>query len=363
MVKVLRIALFTYVFCIAASAAAYAGEGTVTLLAVGDNLIHKSVYENQYDAAAGQYDFNSCYDRVRDDIQSHDIAVINQETIFVSDPALYSDYPAFGIPFEVGDAIVNAGFDVVLSASNHSMDKGIRGINDTINYWRTCHPEIRLLGINDSQEKRDTIDYIDKNGIRFAMFNYTFGLNGYSLPAGCPYPVNLQGDQGKLLSDISTAEQNADFTIVFLHIGEEYHFEPTSYQRGYINSVIDAGADLVICAHPHVVEPFGMVTTPAGSSALVYYSCGNFLHSQTRLETLLGGMADVTIQKKGDTASIISYSFIPVVSQFGVDPGYQVIKLDDYTDEMAMRHYVYANRRPFTAQDLRNIWNDATTGR
>lgn len=236
------------------------------------------------------------------------------------------------------------------------MDKGVRGITDTINYWRTNHPEIRLLGINDSQAKQDTIDYIEKNGIRFAMFNYTYGLNGFSLPAGQPYLVNLQSNQGKLLNDIRTAEQNADFTVVFLHIGEEYHSEPTAYQTGYINSVIDAGADLVICAHPHVVEPYGMVTTPAGNAALVYYSCGNFLHSQTKLETLLGGMADVTIQKSGSETCISGYKFIPVVSQFGIDPGYQVIKLDDYTDEMAARHYVYANGQPFTAQDLRNIY-------
>ena len=330
----------------------------VTLLAVGDNLIHKALYEHQYDAATGTYDFNICYDLLRDTIASHDIAVINQETIYVSDPALYSDYPTFGTPYAVGDAVVNAGFNVVLSASNHTMDKGLRGITDTLSYWSVHHPEVQLLGLHDSPEDAASIDYREVKGIRFALFNYTYGLNGFSLPAGQSYRVDLLADQGKFLQDVRTAENTADFTICFLHIGEEYQHSPSAYQVNYVNTLIDAGADLIICAHPHVIQPCGMVTTQAGNSALVYYSCGNFLSSQTSLHKLLGGMADVTIARdESGRVGITQYDFIPVVSQFGIRPYYQVVPLTEYTDELAGEHHVYANEGPFTTQSLWEIWN------
>lgn len=280
----------------------------------------------------------------------------------VSDPALYSDFPAFGSPYAVGDAIMNAGFDVVLSATNHTMDKGVRGITDTLSFWKTNYPEIPVLGLHDSPEDYNSIDYIEKNGIRFAMFNYTYGLNGFS--ADTSWRINLLSNQGKFLQDVRTAEANADFTICFLHIGEEYRYTPTDYQTGYINSLIDAGADLIICAHPHVVEPCCEVTTAEGNKALVYYSLGNFLSSQTRRPCILEGAADVTIEKhateNGVKTEITSYDFIPLVSQFGMDPHYQVVKLADYSDEMAARHHIYCNGDFFTAQDLKDLWKQIT---
>ena len=346
-----------------ASGSSYtSGSGTanrVTLLAAGDNLIHHQIY-NMARQADGSFDFNFLYDRLRERISSYDLAVINQETILVSDPALIDTFPCFGTPDSMADALVNAGFDVVLSATNHTWDKKETGVRNTLDYWANHFPQIPILGIHPDPADASSVDFLEKNNIRFALFNYTYGLNGFRLPAGKTYMVDLLQDQGKFLSDVRAAEQEADFTICFLHIGEEYRFAPTAYQVNYINSLIDAGADLVICAHPHVVEPYGQVTTAAGNSALVFYSCGNFVSFQTRLERVLGGLADVTIVKDETGTHIDSFDFIPVVTHFDGTTE-TVLELKDYTEEMAITHYIRQCLDPgFSAAALRGLWTRVT---
>lgn len=329
------------------------------MIAAGDNLVHEYVYKNAWNAETGTYDFIPMYECIRDLIRSRDLAVVNQETIFVSDNSLLSTFPAFGTPQSMGEAIVDTGFDVVLSATNHTWDKGLRGVSDTLTYWKTCHPEIRLLGIHESPEAFNTIDYVEKNGIRLAMFNYTYGLNGFSLPAGQPYLVNLLAYKDKFLQDVRTAESQADMTVCFLHIGEEYHYTPTAFQRAYVTELVDAGADLVICAHPHVVEPVEELTTAAGNHALVYWSLGNFLASQTRTDTILGGLADVKITKDAAGTRVTSYDFIPTVIHFS-GPIERVMPLDTYTDELAAVHHVNLTQPGLTVAKLRALWHSIT---
>ncbi len=285
--------------------------------------------------------------------------MINQETIFISDNALISDYPTFGTPQVMGEALVDTGFDIVLSATNHTWDKGARGVTDTLNYWKTAHPEIKLLGIHESPEAFNSIDYVEKNGIRLALFNYTYGLNGFSIPGSQYYMVNLLGQQSKFLQDVRTAESQADMTVCFLHIGEEYHYQPTAYQQGYVHSLIDAGADLVICAHPHVVEPAGYVTTAAGNTGLVFWSCGNFVSAQTKIPRILGGLADVTIVKDASGTRVTDWEFIPTVCHFS-GPDVRVFPLKNYPEELAAVHHVNTSDAPLTTEKLWNLWKSIT---
>lgn len=332
-------------------------EGVITLIATGDNLVHKAVYEKAWNPVAGVYDFSWMYDPVRETLSSRDLAVVNQETIFVSDYNLLSDYPTFGTPQEMGDALVGAGFDIVLSATNHTWDKGERGVRDTLAYWKTNHPDIRLLGIHESPEAFNTIDYVEKNGIRLAMFNYTYGLNGFSVPASKYYLVNLLSQRDKFLNDVRTAEQNADMTVCFLHIGEEYHFQPTAFQTAWVHQLIDAGADLIICAHPHVVEPYQKVTTAAGNTGVVYYSCGNFLSTQTRTQCILGGLADVVIRKTAEGTRVTDFRFIPTVTHFS-GPVEQIYLLSDYTDDLAGVHHTNLTDGALSVERLRTMWKN-----
>ena len=149
----------------AAAETASGQSGTLTMIAAGDNLIHKTIVDKAWRPETGTHDFSFLYSSIGDLIRSRDLAVINQETIFVSDNALISDYPAFGTPQAMGEALVDAGFDIVLSATNHTWDKGFRGVSDTLNYWKTAHPAIKLLGIHESPEAFNTIDYVEKKEV------------------------------------------------------------------------------------------------------------------------------------------------------------------------------------------------------
>lgn len=333
----------------------------VSLIACGDNLIHDTVYNKFYDEKAGTYDFMPLYKDIAPTIKKYDLAVINQETIFVKDNADVSNYPAFGTPQVMGDALVNSGYDIILSATNHTMDKGTKAIQETVDYWKENFPQITLLGVHDSVEDYNSIDYVTKNDIKFAMFNYTYGLNGIELPEDKYYMVDLLDQKEKFIKDLQTAEKEADMTICFLHIGEEYTYEPTEDQVKYIEDVIDAGADVVICAHPHVIEPYGTVKTAKGNTGVVFYSCGNFVSGQDEIDRLLGGMATVNIRKTtegdGSVTEVTGYDFIPIVTHYTRSEE-DVYLLDDYTETLADEHLIknYDNR--FSVAYLKELFDD-----
>ncbi len=315
-------------------------KNQVTLLAVGDNLIHIEVVKSGK-RVDGTYNFDHLYANLVDDISAADIAVINQETILGGDNFTYSGYPNFNSPTEIGDAIVKVGFDVVLHATNHTMDKGVKAIHNTFEYWAE-NPEIMVLGINESQEKRDTIPIVEKNGIRIAMLNYTYGLNGYQVPNGMPYLINLL-DKKSMKTDIEKAKELADFVIVYPHWGAEYVYQPVSMQKELVEFYYDLGVDLVIGTHPHVLEPVEWIETDPGHRMLVYYSLGNFLSYQKEAPRMLGGMATVTITKDDSGTYISDAGITPIVTHYEIGPldyNYGLFKIENYTPDQALLHGV-----------------------
>lgn len=319
---------------------------------VGDNLIHNSVY---YAARTDNgYDFDMLFENVKDEIESADVAIINQETIFVEDESRYSSYPTFGSPTEVGDAIVNAGFDVVAHATNHTNDKGTNGILDTIRFWKNNYPEIKVLGIHETLEESDIV-YLEKNGIKLAFVNYTYGLNGLNLPPDKQYLTDVLGNDAEFAEILKEAKENSDVLIPILHIGTEYVYKPTSYHKKYVDFCIDNGADIVLCAHPHVLEPYGMVTTEAGNTGLVYYSLGNFMSNQNRVPRILGGMAEIRLLRDESGKVIVKdFAIIPVVTHYS-GMYYSTYKLEDYTDELVQQHSLQKTET-FSLQTLKDLY-------
>lgn len=320
---------------------------------VGDDLIHNLIY---FAAKTDDgYNFDMMFENVKEDIEEADIAIINQETIFVNDSKRYSSYPTFGSPTAVGDAIVKAGFDVVAHATNHTNDKGTSGITDTLNFWRENYPEINVLGIHADENESD-ISYLEKNNIKVSFVNYTYGLNGLNLPKGKEYMVDLLGDDNEIKDTLTEAKNNSDLLVAILHIGTEYVYEPTKYHKRYVEFFIDNGADIVLCAHPHVLEPYEMVTTENGNTGLVYYSLGNFISNQREVPRLLGGMADITVERDESEEIIVKdYSLIPLVTHY-TSKYYTTYKLTDYTDELAAQHKISQTHK-FSTSVLWELYN------
>lgn len=328
----------------------------INLIAVGDNLIHIEVIQSGK-KPDGSYNYDHLYANIKPEISAADIAVINQETILGGADFEYTGYPAFNSPTEIGDAIVNAGFDVVLHATNHTLDKKLPGVLNTFAFWKQ-YPLITVLGINETKEQQEEIRIVERNGIKLAMLNYTYGLNGYRIPEDMPYLVNML-DREQMAKDIEKAEELADFTIVFPHWGTEYVYEPTKSQKELCEFFFQHGVDLVIGTHPHVLEPVEWMESE-DHRMLIYYSLGNFMSYQKEAPRMLGGIATVTITKNEEEAFISDAGITPIITHFENGPSdynYAIYKLTDYTPEMAAKHGVsdLAKNGPFVYEEIYSL--------
>ena len=336
-------------------------SSSLTLVMVGDMLMHTPVNETGV-MEDGSIDFSHLFTYTEDRIRDADIALVNQEVILGGEELGISGYPAFNTYQELGDDLVDAGFDVVLHATNHALDKGKKGILSCLSYWDTEHPEIGVLGIQDTAEEQDEIYLYEKEGIQIAILNYTYGTNGISLPEDMPFAVNLM-DKEQMAEDIERAKAQADFVIVCPHWGTEYVLEETNYQRNYAEFMLENGVDLVLGTHPHVIEPVEMLEDENGHRMLVYYSLGNYVNC-TSSETedigqrMVGAMAEVTITRDEDGAVYISeYGAEPLVTYVSNDRmEIAVYPLEQFTDEMALNSYTIKFDTDFSKTYCEQLW-------
>lgn len=326
---------------------------SVNFLCVGDNLIHSSLIQCGLGMGG---DWNYMYDPIRGYIEEADVATINQETMLVDDPNEYGGYPQFGTPYGVGDATINAGFDVFTCATNHSLDKGGYGIDCTVAYYESHG--MPYTGIQNSATASYDIPYtiIERNGIRFALLNFTYDTNGYPFPDGCPYMVHTFDDEAQIRADLAAADADSDCIIVFAHWGDEYSQYVNDFQFYWANVFYECGVNVVVGGHPHVVEPYEMKTDGAGHDMLVYYSLGNFVSNQTDVEDLVGGMARFTITKTGDKVAVTAYSMDPVATHTTGELYSQAYMLADYSQDLCDQNLYVGS-----VDQLWNIYNDYTT--
>jgi poly-gamma-glutamate synthesis protein (capsule biosynthesis protein) len=328
----------------------------VDIMMIGDILLHTRIedYSKQED---GNYNFDAIFANTLEESLAADIAIVNQEVILGGADLGVSGYPSFNAPHEVGDALVAAGYDVVLHATNHALDKGKKGLLSCLNFWETSYPEIGVLGIHDSKEDQDEIFVIEKEGIRIAILNYTYGTNGISMPKDMPYAVNMLKED-KVIEDLQKADQLADFVIVCPHWGTEYRLQPDKSQKKWTELFLEYGADLVLGTHPHVIEPIEWFTNETtGENMLVYYSIGNYVNWTSGTgdgvaNRMVGGIADITLQldENGD-AYISEYGIIPVVCHTEKKTnGITVYLLEEYTEALAEENAIRTQDPNFSLQ-------------
>ena len=337
-------------------------ENELDLVMAGDVLLHlRLAYWSEN--GKGGYDFNPIFKLIKPIIKKADLAIVNQETILGGKELGVSGYPTFNGPYELGDAIANAGFDVVLQSNNHSLDKGKQGIYNCLNFWKK-YPKIKTVGINTSEAQKKKLCIYKKNGIKVAILNYTYGTNGIPLPKGMPYAVNyLVKDE--VINDIKRAEKEADFTIVCPHWGTEYYRGITDYQKAWSKIFVENGVDLVLGCHPHVIEPIRYVTDKkTGHKMLVYYSLGNFINSTMsdgRVgDRYVGGLAKVKLKRGTDNkVRIAKYGVkATVMHNGGTKYGSRVYPLTQYTEELAKKNVMKAQDYMFSLEFCKNICNE-----
>ena len=308
---------------------------TISLVMVGDNFIHSSVYKDAKRLAGGNgYDFKPIIEYIKEKVQNYDLAYYNQETVLGGTELGVSDYPTFNSPQEAGDAMLDAGFNLVSLATNHTMDRGEKAILASIDYWKEHEDEALAVGTYSSEEERNKVQIREKDGIKYAMLSYTYGTNGISVPKGKEYLVNVwptdlslndpsrdkeyQAYKEQVKKDIEAVRNQVDVLMVAMHWGVEYTHEPTAYQKDSAKFLADNNVDIVIGAHPHVIQPVTWI-----GDTLVVYSLGNFVSAQMQDQNynkMVGLMTSLNITKN-------------------VKDGKTEIKIDNVKNELIFTYY------------------------
>ena len=325
---------------------------SIRITAAGDNLLHNTV---SFACALpeGGYDFHPVYENIKKIIEGSDIAFINQEVMLTGEA---SAYPNLAAPTENADALIDAGFNVINLATNHTLDKGVSGLETCL---ETVHarPFDAVLGAFRTEEESTQLCILEKQGIRFGFLSYTYGLNGYRLPSDKQWKIALI-DETKIQNDLAAIRPECDYLIVSMHWGNEYQTTESSYQNELAQLLCDGGADLIIGTHPHVLQPMKWLEREDGHKTLCAYSLGNFVSNQHKRATMLGGILEVELlfEEDGTLKEIASAGVIPTVTHYKKGH-YTIYQLTEYTDELAAEHGMQGYETPFNMTYLAELSN------
>ena len=325
---------------------------TASVIAAGDNYYQSSVLMFGQDGS-GVWNYDKVYDHIRGEIQAADLAIVTQETVLTKSHYSVSASDYYSTPTEVGDALVNAGFDVVCSATEHVDDWGADFLNETLDFWSTSHPETLVAGIHASEQDAGTVSIIEVNGIRIAILDYTYSTNtgnasnGTFTPntGGRNYMVDiLSRRKDAVASMIQSAGEQADCIIFVAHWGTVDEPMPNEYEKQWASFLMEQGVDVLIGSHPHVLQPYGVMNDLEDESGMtVFYSLGNFVSSSDNWIERLGGLASFTITKtvseeEGTVVEITDPAVKPIVMHTDDDSGdYGPYLLEDYTRSLAAK--------------------------
>ncbi len=269
---------------------------SVTISFVGDLMCHSPQFEFAH-VSKDSFDFKPVFREVKKHLIKADLTIGNLETTISGKESRYNGYPLFNSPDEYLVALKDAGFDILLTANNHSLDRGKKGILRTLEIIKNYGME--SIGSYHSQKDRDSIRVFDINGIKIAIFAYTYGLNGNYIAKNEKYLVNVI-DTTLMKQDILNARnRNADLVFVYFHFGDEYQRKPNSYQKEIVKRAIEYGADFIIGSHPHVIQPMEYFRSNKNKigEGFIAYSLGNFISNQRWRYSDGGLILNLTITK------------------------------------------------------------------
>lgn len=318
-------------------------EDTVTTLVFGgDNLIHSMVYKNAL-TDDGSYDFTAIYEHISPYFSQADIGMINQETV-VNDLYAPSTYPRFSTPIEMADNLMNnMGIDIITVANNHVFDVNADGLQNSLEHFRDS-TDILTIGAYLNQEEFDDIRTITENDITFSFVGATELTNGLTISSSSELRLMLTGDEEKLLARIAKADEISDIVVVNVHWGYEYTNTPNTMQTELAVKLTDAGADIIIGHHPHVIQPIEYIETESGNTSLVAYSLGNLMSTQDEIPRIIGGLVEIQVtasylDETNFETSISGCEFIPIITHYTSGrANLTSYPLSMYTDELASTH-------------------------
>lgn len=266
------------------------------LLFAGDAMQHQAQLDEALKAGDGKnYDYSYCFSLIAPTIQEADYAVVNLEVPLGGGPS-YSGYPCFSAPDSYAEALKEAGFDMMLTANNHCLDRRDKAARRTLTALDRLG--VDHIGTYHDRAQRDTlVPFIrDINGIKVGFLNYTYGTNGIEPKDGIEVALI---DREKIAKEIAkTRKAGAEILVVAVHWGIEYVLNENKAQRSLAQFLVDKGVDLVIGGHPHVIQPMQVVENDStGKRSLVVYSLGNFISNMKTRDTRGGALVRARIER------------------------------------------------------------------
>lgn len=306
---------------------------TVQIAFVGDAMQHESQLKaaKQHD---GSYDYTNCFSAIKPYVESADYAVVNLETPLGGGPR-YSGYPTFSAPDSYAEALIDAGFDLFLTANNHTLDRRDRGLIRTINALDSLGVEHIGTYRNADHRRKATPLISDIKGFKVAFLNYTYGTNGITIQGDV---VVNHIDINDIEADIASARRNgAEIVTVCIHWGDEYKLLPNATQKSLAKRIFEADADMIIGSHPHVIQPMEL-TRDADRNRLLVYSLGNFISGMRTTDTRGGAMVNVKLTRDDNGKAIItdaSYRLVFTRSPQSGNRNYRLVPAESDLDGVA----------------------------
>lgn len=324
-------------------------DSSLTLLFIGDVMGHSPQINSAYNPSTGKYEYDSVFTRMKGVFSMADFAIANLEVTLAGEP--FTGYPQFSSPDALVDGLLNAGVNVLVTANNHSADRGAEGIKRTVGTLDSKHILHTGTFADSSDRLKNNPLILEKNGMRIALLNYTYGTNGLPVPAPCI--VNII-DTLLILKDLAKSRlMNADEIVVFIHWGNEYERYPSNAQVAMANFLTRQGVRIIIGSHPHVVQPMeASFDADSTIGRIVVYSLGNFVSNQQRRYCDGGALAMIRLGKTSTgKIKITSAGYIPVwvhTPVIGSRLKFQVLPVSIY--EMAPKGYFTANELALLTQ-------------
>lgn len=310
----------------------------VRIMVVGDIMMHTPVIYAGYEDGTNEYDFSNMFTDMKPIFDEADLVIGNLETPLAGKEKGYSGYPRFNAPDELAFALKEAGFDVLTTANNHSMDKNADGVVHTLDVLDANN--LIHTGTFRSQEEKDKSLIIEVDGIKLGLISYTYGTNGLPVPEDKPYMVNLL-DLESIEEDVTRLKNNdVDYILAMIHFGYEYHRTQSEEQEKWTNDLFDLGVDFVLGSHPHVVQPMQKIVGQNNTSDKgVIYSLGNFLSNQRGDWKDYGVLLDIVLEKdvRNDKVVIKDLSVISTYVDIYRENGkreYLVVPIIEGNDEL-----------------------------
>ncbi|MDD4803202.1 MAG: CapA family protein [Syntrophomonas sp.] len=266
-------------------------QETITLTATGDILMHNTVIDSGRQGSS--YNYDHLYAPIIHLLEEGDYASVNLESAIAGPAKGYTGYPLFNSPDSIATALKNSGFDLVVTASNHTLDRGYKGALRTLDILREAG--LDTAGTYKTPEEKNTHLIKDIRGVKVGYLTYSYDTNGIPLPADKPYFYNLL-ERERIISEISALRPQVDVLILILHWGVEYSPYPTQQQRKLAREFFTKGADVILGSHPHVIQPMETMQIN-GKDKFVIYSMGNSMGNQNGVERNSGVIVKLEFTK------------------------------------------------------------------